>query len=75
MDFGGKMNAIDQEMVRNMKGKFSRGFKGAKILVLILVAFIIVLTMNPFVIIGAGERGVILNFGEFNQLFTTRGFT
>ena len=63
MDLGEKMNVIDQEMVRNIKGKFSKGFKGVKILGLILAALIIVLTMNPFVIIGAGERGVILNFG------------
>lgn len=63
MDLGDKMNVIDPEMVRNMKGKFLKGFKGVKILGLILAFLIIVLTMNPFVIIGAGERGVILNFG------------
>lgn len=63
MDLGEKMNVIEQEMVRSMKGKFSKGFKGVKILGLILAALIIVLTMNPFVIIGAGERGVLLNFG------------
>jgi len=63
MDLGDKMNVIDPEMVRNMKGKFLKGFKGVKILGLILAVLIIVLTMNPFVIIGAGERGVILNFG------------
>jgi len=52
-----------------MKDKFSRGFKGLKILGLIFAALIIVLTMNPFVIIGAGERGVILNFGAVQPAF------
>jgi hypothetical protein len=30
MDLGDKINVIDQEMVRNMKSKFSKGFKGVK---------------------------------------------
>jgi len=63
MELGQKANVLDQEMVKSMKEKFSRGFKGAKIIILIAVILIVVLTMNPFVIIGAGERGVILNFG------------
>jgi regulator of protease activity HflC (stomatin/prohibitin superfamily) len=63
MDIGEKPVALNQETVKNIKDKFAKGFKGAKIAGVIFVALIIVLTMNPFVVIGAGERGVILNFG------------
>jgi regulator of protease activity HflC (stomatin/prohibitin superfamily) len=63
MELGQKVNVLDQEMVKNMKDRFSRGFKGAKIVGIIFIILIVVLTLNPFVIIGAGERGVILNFG------------
>ncbi len=34
-----------------------------KYAVIAFVALILVLTLNPFVVIGAGERGVVLNFG------------
>ena len=63
MDTGDKPVALNQETVKNIKEKFAKGFKGVKIVGLIFVALIIVMTMNPFVVIGAGERGVILNFG------------
>jgi regulator of protease activity HflC (stomatin/prohibitin superfamily) len=46
-----------------IKGKTARGFRIAKFIVLFFIALIIILTMNPFVIVGAGERGVVLNFG------------
>ncbi|MDO8583715.1 MAG: prohibitin family protein [bacterium] len=32
----------------------------------ILAAFILVLVINPFTIVGAGERGVVLTWGAFN---------
>ena len=48
-------NVLDQAVVKKMKDKFSRGFKGLKILALIVTALIIVLTMNPFVIVSAGD--------------------
>lgn len=30
---------------------------------ILILAVIVLLVLNPFVIIGAGERGVVLNFG------------
>lgn len=39
------------------------GFRKAKFLVLLAVLLMVILMLNPFVMIGAGERGVVLNFG------------
>lgn len=44
---------------RVMKG----GKKAVKIIVILVALIFLVLVFNPFVIIGAGERGVVLNFG------------
>lgn len=39
------------------------GKKAVKIIVALVALLFLVLVFNPFVIIGAGERGVVLNFG------------
>ncbi|MCB1148500.1 MAG: prohibitin family protein, partial [Leptospiraceae bacterium] len=36
-------------------------------IVLGVVALVIILVLNPFVVIGAGERGIILNFGAVSD--------
>ncbi len=45
---------------QDLKGKLSRPLK---FIALAIAAFVFLLFMNPFVIVGAGERGVVLNFG------------
>jgi regulator of protease activity HflC (stomatin/prohibitin superfamily) len=47
---------IREAIARNFK-------KSAVIIVIILLIFILFGRLNPFVVIGAGERGVVLNFG------------
>jgi prohibitin 2 len=37
------------------------------------VALILVLTLNPFVVIGAGERGVVMNFGAVQKEILNEG--
>lgn len=37
--------------------------KPAKLAVFVIIGIIVLWMMNPFVIVGAGERGVVLNFG------------
>jgi regulator of protease activity HflC (stomatin/prohibitin superfamily) len=37
------------------------------------VALILVLTLNPFVVIGAGERGVVMNFGAVQKEVLNEG--
>ncbi len=46
--------------VEELKGKIG---KPIKLVGIIIAAFIVLSIMNPFVIVGAGERGVVLNFG------------
>jgi prohibitin 2 len=36
-------------------------------------ALILVLTLNPFVVIGAGERGVVMNFGAVQKEILNEG--
>jgi regulator of protease activity HflC (stomatin/prohibitin superfamily) len=73
MNSGETRNVFDKAMVKTMKDTFSGGSKGVKILVLIFMALLVVLTMNPFVIIGAGERGVMLNFGAVQPAVYNEG--
>ena len=37
------------------------------------VLFVLVLMFNPFVVIGAGERGVVLNFGAVSEHILNEG--
>jgi regulator of protease activity HflC (stomatin/prohibitin superfamily) len=53
----------NDDVIEIIKRKTVRGFRVVKFIVLLLIALIIILTMNPFVVVGAGERGVVLNFG------------
>ncbi len=53
----------DENVIEMIKGKVPKGFKLLKFVVLLFIIFIVVIIMNPFVIVGAGERGIMLNFG------------
>ncbi len=41
----------------------AKGVKPVKVVAIVVGALIVILMLNPFVMIGAGERGVVLNFG------------
>lgn len=53
----------NENVIDIIKRKTAKGFQITKIIVILFVLFIIFLIINPFVIIGAGERGIVLNFG------------
>jgi regulator of protease activity HflC (stomatin/prohibitin superfamily) len=53
------MNKPDIDMAE-IKGKLGRP---VKTVLTIIIAILVLVMMNPFVIVGAGERGVVLNFG------------
>jgi regulator of protease activity HflC (stomatin/prohibitin superfamily) len=55
--------AMDQNVVDALKNKGPRRVRIVKLIVGGAGALVVFLVMNPFVIIGAGERGVVLNFG------------
>ncbi|WP_444550822.1 prohibitin family protein [Candidatus Magnetomonas plexicatena] len=49
-------------------------FKKSYLFVLLLIiGFFVLLAINPFVTIGAGERGVVLNFGAVQPLVLSEG--
>jgi regulator of protease activity HflC (stomatin/prohibitin superfamily) len=53
-----------------IKGKIG---KPLKFIFFIVIAIIALLFMNPFVIVGAGERGVVLNFGAVQDKVLDEG--
>jgi regulator of protease activity HflC (stomatin/prohibitin superfamily) len=56
--------------IENIKGKMGGTFKTV---LLLIAAIFIVFIMNPFVIVGAGERGVVLNFGAVQPVVLEEG--
>jgi len=54
---------MDPNVITTMKEKGKRTLGFAKIIGIIVVLLLIVLILNPFVMVGPGERGVVLNFG------------
>ncbi len=64
---------MEKDVIDILKNKGTRGLKVIKYGALILVAFIVLMIMNPFVIVGAGERGVVLNFGAVQPVVLGEG--
>ena len=54
---------MEKDVIEVIKDKGTKGLKVVKLIFLLFVVLFVVLILNPFVIIGAGERGVVLNFG------------
>jgi regulator of protease activity HflC (stomatin/prohibitin superfamily) len=61
----------DIKMSADLEG-FSKS-KVVKSVVILIVVFIAILLLNPFIIIGAGERGVILTFGAVGSKVLDEG--
>jgi hypothetical protein len=55
---------MDPNVITTMKEKSKRTLGFAKIIGIIVVLFIIVLILNPFVMVGPGERGGELGLSE-----------
>jgi len=56
--------------IDSIKGKIG---KPIKYIFIILIAMFLLMIMNPFVIVGAGERGVVLNFGAVQPIVLGEG--
>ncbi|KJR40717.1 membrane protease subunit, stomatin/prohibitin [Candidatus Magnetoovum chiemensis] len=54
---------MDNDMFGDLKPLRVKGQKGALFIIIVLIAVIVIIALNPFVTIGAGERGVVSNFG------------
>lgn len=61
---------IPEVNIENLKGKVGRPLKS---ILLIGIAVVALLWMNPFVVVGAGERGVVLNFGAVQPVVLNEG--
>ncbi|MFC1671269.1 prohibitin family protein [Spirochaetota bacterium] len=58
------------EIVHTIKNFLSNK---SKVVITVVIVFIVILLLNPFVIIGAGERGVVLNFGAVQDKILGEG--
>jgi regulator of protease activity HflC (stomatin/prohibitin superfamily) len=64
--------SMDQDPIRMVKAGGSRS-TAIKVTVGIVIVLIVILIVNPFVIVGAGERGVVLNFGAVQPVVWGEG--
>jgi regulator of protease activity HflC (stomatin/prohibitin superfamily) len=64
---------VNAEVVRVMKEKTTKGMRVGKIIAGIIGVVIFILFLNPFVIVGAGERGVVVNFGAVQPIVFGEG--
>ena len=64
MDSDDKTTTVmDRDMLNNLKDRIPTGVKWVKVVIFIVAVLFVFMILNPFVIIDAGERGVVLNFG------------
>lgn len=63
----------DLNIVEMVKEKGTKGLRIIKFGFILFAAFVIILMLNPFVIVGAGERGVVLNFGAVQPIVFGEG--
>jgi regulator of protease activity HflC (stomatin/prohibitin superfamily) len=73
MDPDDKTIVLDQEMLNKLKNRIPTGVKWVKVAVIVIGVLFIFMILNPFVIIGAGERGVVLNFGAVQPVVFNEG--
>ena len=71
-DLKGRGEVLDREGEK-LATLASKGKKLGKIAGGMIVLLIVALLFNPFVIIGAGERGVVLNFGAVQETVLDEG--
>lgn len=58
---------MERNVIDIVREKGTKGVRFLKIGLILFAAFVILIMLNPFVIIGAGERGVVLNFGAVQE--------
>jgi regulator of protease activity HflC (stomatin/prohibitin superfamily) len=59
--------------IKDLKGKMVKGQKGTFFAIIALALIIGVIALNPFVTVGAGERGVVLRFGAVQGVVLEEG--
>src|SRR6266496_1750500 len=65
---------MEKDFVVNVGETFGKNKKKLFVaIVIIVVLFFLLKGLNPFVIVGAGERGVVLNFGAVQSEVLSEG--
>ncbi len=64
---------MNEDIFSELKGKAIKAPKGAFIAIVIIIAVVVLLILNPFVKVGAGERGVVMNFGAVQDKVMDEG--
>ncbi len=64
---------MDPNVVTTIREKGKSTFRMARIIGIIVVLLLLVLILNPFVMVGPGERGVVLNFGAVQPVVFSEG--
>lgn len=71
--FKKRRGSVEQEAVEMVKTRMPSSARFIKLLIIFFGILLLLIVMNPFVIIGAGERGIILNFGAVQQRVLDEG--
>jgi regulator of protease activity HflC (stomatin/prohibitin superfamily) len=64
---------MDKDFFEEFKKVPLKGQKGALAAILVLIVVVAIISFNPFVQVGAGERGVVLRFGAVENLVLDEG--
>jgi prohibitin 2 len=64
---------MNEDIFKELKTGRFRPPKHTKAIIVVIVLLVLFLMMNPFVKIGAGERGVVLNFGAVQNYVLGEG--
>jgi regulator of protease activity HflC (stomatin/prohibitin superfamily) len=64
---------MDPRIVDMVREKGRKSFFSMRLVITVIALFLLFFVVNPFVIVGPGERGVVLNFGAVQSTVFTEG--
>jgi len=64
---------MDERVIDVVRAKTQGNKNLSKVIIIFVIILIIILVLNPFVIVGAGERGVVLTFGAVQKTVFNEG--
>jgi len=64
---------MDERVIDVVKAKTQGSKSLSKVIIIFVIILIIIFVLNPFVIVGAGERGVVLTFGAVQKTVFDEG--
>jgi regulator of protease activity HflC (stomatin/prohibitin superfamily) len=64
---------VDKDFMSEFKNVPLKGQKGALAAIIVLIIVVLLFSLNPFITIGAGERGVVMRFGAVEPIVLEEG--